>query len=372
MAPADIRALFPGLRDTTYLNTATMGVGCTAARDALSAAIEQWTRGRFDWTEAERAGEEARGLFAAMIGADSEDVAIVPAASTAAGLVAANMPTARPGENIVIAAHEFTSNYFPWLRLQERGYTVRTIAPPDRELTADRFAEAADGGTRLIAVSAVQSSDGYRVGLSALSRIAARSGAWLFVDASQAAGAVPLDVVRDGVDFLVAVSYKFLSGPRGIGYLFVRPELLDRLQPLAPGWKAARKPMESFYGPSMELSASASKLDTSLVWFAAIGELATRRVFEQVGLPAIYSRNAALSRRLHDAVASTFPECPLFPEPSRSQIVSIPIANAADVMQRLRDRGVVASLRAGSVRLSTHFYNLEEEIDQTVALLAAG
>src|SRR5262245_26262736 len=122
MTPADIRALFPQLRDTIYLNTATMGVGCAAARDALSAAIEQWTRGRFDWVEAERAGEDARSLFAAMIGAHADEVAIVPAASTAAGLVSANLPPARPGENVVVAAHEFSSNYFPWLLLEQRGY----------------------------------------------------------------------------------------------------------------------------------------------------------------------------------------------------------------------------------------------------------
>jgi len=305
-----------------------------------------------------------------MVGAHPEEMAIVPAASTAAGLVAANLPPPAPGENVVVAAHEFSSNYFPWLRLKERGYEVRAIAPPGGELHEDRFAEAADGGTRLIAVSAVQSSDGYRADLGAIGRIAARSGAWLFVDASQAAGAVPLDVVRDGIDFLVAVSYKFLSGPRGIGYLFVRRALLDRLQPLGPGWKAARRPLESFYGPSMELSSTASKLDTSLVWFAAVAELATRRAFEQVGLPAIFSRNAALSRRLHDAVGSTFPECRLFREPNRSQIVSIPVGDASAVMRRLRDAGIVASLRAGRIRLSTHFYNREDEIDKAIELLA--
>jgi selenocysteine lyase/cysteine desulfurase len=370
MDPAEIRALFPGLRDSVYLNTATMGVGCAAAQEALSAAVEQWTRGRFDWTDAERAGEDARRLFAAMIGAGPDEIAIVPAASTAAGLVAANLPPAHQGENVVVAAHEFSSNYFPWVQLKDRGYTVRTIAPPDRALSEECFSEAADGGTRLIAVSAVQSSDGYRADLAAISRIAARSGAWLFVDASQAAGALPLDVVRDGVDFLVAVSYKFLSGPRGIGYLFVRRALLDRLQPLTPGWKAAREPMESFYGPSMELSSTASKLDTSLVWFAAVAELATRRMFEQVGLQAIFDRNASLTRRLHAAIEQAFPKYRLFPEPHRSQIVSIPVADSAAAMRRLRESGVVASMRAGRIRLSSHFYNREEEIDKAVALLA--
>src|SRR5262249_52374332 len=139
---------------------------------------------------------------------------------------------------------------------------------------AEAYGELGDGGTRLFAVSAVHSATGYRADLAALSRIAARSGAWLFVDACQAAGAVSIDVVRDGVDFLATSSHKFLLGSRGMGYLFVRRQLLDHIRPILPGWKAARKPIESFYGPVMDLSPTASKLDTPLAWFAALAEYA--------------------------------------------------------------------------------------------------
>ena len=69
MTTADIRALFPGLTDTIYMNTATMSVGCKPARDAYERAAERWSAGRFDWVEAERAGEDARALFAQIIGA---------------------------------------------------------------------------------------------------------------------------------------------------------------------------------------------------------------------------------------------------------------------------------------------------------------
>jgi selenocysteine lyase/cysteine desulfurase len=98
---ADIRGLFPGLQDTIYLNTATLAVGCTPARAAYERAIDRWAAGRFDWMEAEQAGEDARALFAQIVGARPEEVAIVPAVSSAAGIVAANMPPATRGENIV-------------------------------------------------------------------------------------------------------------------------------------------------------------------------------------------------------------------------------------------------------------------------------
>ncbi len=169
---AEIRRLFPDLDGTTYLNTANMCVGCAPATEAYQGALTRWGRGRFDWTEAERAGEEARASFAAIVGAEAEDVALLPAVSAAAGLVAANLPPAGPGANVVVAGHEFSSNYFPWLLLRERGYEVRTLATSGEGPGAEAFAGAVDGATRLLAVSAVQSSTGYRADLAALREIA--------------------------------------------------------------------------------------------------------------------------------------------------------------------------------------------------------
>jgi selenocysteine lyase/cysteine desulfurase len=369
MNGADIRALFPGLEGTIYLNTATMNVGSEPARAAYERAAERWSAGRFDWMEAERAGEEARSVYAEIVGARPEEVAIVPAVSTAAGIVAANLPDARPGENIVVAENEFSSNYFPWLMLRERGYEIRAVPPTGDGLPVEAFGDVADGGTRLIAVSAVHSADGYRTDLAAVSRVAARSGAWVFADVCQAAGAVPLDVVRDGVDFAAAASHKFLLGSRGMGYLYVRRELLDRIRPIVPGWKAAREPAGSFYGPAMDLSPTASKLDASLAWFAALAEQAALGIFRRFGIQALLERNARLSQRLLDALAARGAAVRPFPPEHRSTIVSVPVADTEAVMARLRAANVIASVRAGRVRLSLHFYNLEEELDRVAELI---
>jgi selenocysteine lyase/cysteine desulfurase len=304
------------------------------------------------------------------VGARPEEVAIVPAVSVAAGIVAANLPPAARGENIVVAESEFASNYYPWVLLRERGYQVRTVPFTEDGVSADAYGNAGDGGTRLIAVSAVHSPNGFRTDLAALSRIAARSGAWLFVDACQAAGSVSVDVVRDGVDFLAAASHKFLLGSRGMGYLYVRPQLLDRIRPIFPGWKAARKPLGAFYGPEMDLSPTASKLDTSLAWFAALAEQASLGIFQRFGIQPILARNAQLSQRLLDALLANGISLRPFPEQHRSPIVSVPVKNAENTMARLRAAGVVASMRAGRIRLALHFYNLEEEIDRVAELLA--
>jgi selenocysteine lyase/cysteine desulfurase len=370
MDSIDIRALVPDLGGTVYLNTATMAAGCMPVKEAYERALEAWMAGRFDWTEAEQAGEECRSAFARMVGASPDEIAIVPAVSTAAGLVAASLPTAVPGGNVVVGEAEFSSNYFPWLMLRERGYDVRTIPYEDGRPRIEHFEAAADGGTRLIAVSGVQSSSGFRADLAEFSRVAASSGAWLFVDGCQAAGAVPLDVARDRVDFLASASHKFLLGARGMGYLFVRRGLLDRIRPASPGWKAAREPLSSFYGPAMTLSETASRLDTSLPWFGALADRAAFGIFERFGVQQVLDRNAGLSRRLHDRLVEARPEFRPPPEANRSMIVSIPVRDADNAMSSLRTAGIVASVRAGRVRLSPHFYNLEEQIDRAVEILA--
>jgi len=372
MNPAEIRALFPGLKDTLYFNTSTMAVGCAPAREAYLHAVERWSAGRFDYAEAEAAGEGARAMFALIVNAPPDQVAIVPAVSVAAGIVAANLPPGRPGENVVVAAHEFTSNYFPWMLLRERGYEVRPVRSAEDGPPADAYAEVADAGTRLIAVSAVHSPTGFRTDLAAMSRVAARSGAWLFVDACQAAGAVPIDVQRDGIDFLAAAGHKYLLGSRGMGYLYVRRGLLERLRPVLPGWKAARNPMESFIGPAMDLSPTASRLDTSLVWFAALADRAAFGIFERFGIEAILERNAALSRRLHAALAERGVGIRPFAEAHRSTIVTVPADDLPATMARLGAAGVVAAAPAGRIRLSVHLYNLEEEIDRVAEVLAGG
>lgn len=370
MDVSEIRGLFPGLQDTVYLNTATMCVGCAPAVRAYEQALERWSAGQFDWLEAEQAGEDARGMFAEIIGAAAADIAIVPAVSTAAGIVAANLPSARTGENIVVAENEFASNYYPWLLLRERGYDVRAVPAAEDVVSDEALSRAADGGTRLIAVSAVHPVTGYRADLARIGRIAAGSGAWFFVDACQAAGAVPLDVRRDGVDFLATASHKFLLGSRGMGYLYVRPALVDRLRPVVPGWKAARLPFESFVGPDMDLSPAASKLDASLAWFPALADQAALAVLRRFGVSAVLERNARLALYLQDALAAERVSFRTFPERHRSTIVSVPVSDPDATMARLRRANVVATVRAGAIRLAIHFYNLEEELLRVAELIA--
>jgi cysteine desulfurase/selenocysteine lyase len=365
----EVRNLFPGLNDKIYMNTASSTIGCLPAKKAYELAISRWTDGTLDFAEAEQAGEKARAAFAVFIGAETREVALVPNVSTAAGMVAAQLLPTKTGGNVLVADIEFSSNFYPWLLLRDRGYEVRIVPSQGGALPPDAYAELADHGTRLIAVSAVQSSSGYRADLKAISEIAGRSNAWLFVDACQAVGAVDLDVRRDGIDFMATSSHKFLLGSRGMGYFFVRNELLEKMRPVIPGWKAGRDPSISFYGPQMDLSSSASKMDSSLAWFPALAERASIGVIQRFGLNNIIDRNLHLTQHLNERLMEAGLKWTSFAPDNRSPIVTVPVNDPDGVMDRLRAAKVVASLRAGAVRLSIHFYNLEEEIDRVIDIL---
>jgi cysteine desulfurase/selenocysteine lyase len=371
MTSSSARDLFPGAANVVYLNTASMALGAAPVRAAYEAALAAWTAGRFDFAEAERAGEAARQMFARLIGAMPREVAIVPSVSAAAGTIAAQFGSAKTGENVVVGAEEYTSNYFPWLQLRDLGYEVRAIAFRDGAPPIDAIAAQVDRRTRLLAVSAVQSSSGAAADLPALSEIVHREGGWLFVDASQASGAIPIDVRASGIDFLATPSHKFLCGTRGMGYLYVREELLPAIRPIAPGWKAAAEPLKSFYGPAMRLSETASKLDMSLTWFAAFGDQAAFGIFEQFGPDRIFETNRQLTRHLRLRLKEHGLDAAEPDAPVQSTIISMAVSDPDRVMRRLTEANVVASMRAGRIRISVHHYNSPAELDLVASLLSS-
>jgi selenocysteine lyase/cysteine desulfurase len=154
-----------------------------------------------------------------------------------------------------------------------------------------------------------------------------------------------------------------------MGYLYVRRELLEQIHPVGPGWKAARKPTESFYGPAMDLSPTASKLDASLAWFPAMSDQAALGIFRRFGTDALLTRNARLAAYLQDALASEgLSFYPLSAE-NRSTIFSVRTDDTQAVLEKFRQSNVIASVRSGRIRLAVHFYNLEEELGRVAELV---
>ena len=327
-----------------YLDTGTYGLPPRSSVEAVERALAGW-RGREAWRQWEEDGEACRALFAGLVGARPEDVALLPALSSAAGLAAASL-RAGPGDNVVLCEDDFTSTLLPWRGLESRGVELRP-----RPLAS--LPEAIDGRTALVAVSSVQSADGALADLGALKA----SGVPLFVDVTQAVGAVPVDV--EGVDYLAAHPYKWLLSPRGLGFLYVRRERLQEIEPWTSGWKARTRPYEHYYG-FPQLTEDARRLDVSLSWLVAAGARPSLELVADLGVERVASHDLELARRFAAELG--------LPEPA-SPIVRVEIADAETAVERLRAAGISCSVRAGSVRFCFHLYNDRADVELALEAL---
>ena len=327
-----------------YLDTGTYGLPPRSSVEAVERALAGW-RGREPWRQWEEDGEACRALFAGLVGARQEDVALLPALSSAAGLVAASL-RAGPGDNVVLCEDDFTSTLLPWRGLEARGVELR---PRPLALLPD----AIDERTALVAVSSVQSADGALADLGALKA----SGVPLFVDVTQAVGAVPVDV--EGVDYLAAHPYKWLLSPRGLGFLYVRRERLQEIEPWTSGWKSRAQPYEHYYG-FPELTEDARRLDVSLSWLVAAGARPSLELVAGLGVERIASHDLELASRFAAELG--------LPEPA-SPIVRVEIADAETAVERLRAAGISCSVRAGSVRFCFHLYNDRADVELALGAL---
>ena len=176
------------------------------------------------------------------------------------------------------------------------------------------------------------------------------------------------------MDVLTTSDHKFLmNAGRGIGYCYLSPQMQDRFTPIDAGWKSGRVPFDSFFGPTMDLSSTASRFDSSISWLAAVGDEAALSVYDTFGADAIFRRNQELAELLRSAMAGLGRQPIDLPEGNRSTIVSVPLGDAdpVELLGQLKQRGVACAARDGNLRLAIHFYNHEDDIDKLTSILAA-
>lgn len=343
LSPSELDGLWSP--EHPYLNTASYGLPPAPAFAALQEALGEWRGGRTSWEGWTESVARARSSFARLLGCRPEDVAAGATVSELVGLVAASLPD---GARVLVPEIEFTSNLFPWLAQEHRGVEVRT-AP------LERLAEAVEPQTTLVAVSAVQSSNGGLADLAAVGEAARVNDALVLVDATQACGWLPL--TADDGDFVVAHTYKWLLSPRGAALMAVRPERLEALVPIHAGWWAAENPLGDYYGPPLRLAESARKLDSSPAWFSWVGTAPALELLERIGVERIHEHDVGLANGFRTGMGL---------EPGDSAIVSVDVEDGAAKLERA---GIRAAVRAGGLRVSFHLYNTEDDVDAALAAL---
>lgn len=326
-----------------FLNTPTFGLPPQFLLDALQRCLADWQAGTMDAASFDEPVRAGRAGYARLAGVPVESVAMAGNVSAAVGLVAAAVPD---GSRVAVLGGEFTSTTFPFAA-QGRGITVTELTPTE---LIDRAADF-----DVVSVSLVQSANGAVLDLAALRAAVHGADTLTVVDLTQALGWACPDV--GWADVTVAAVYKWLLAPRGTAWMSLSERVAVTMTPHAANWYAGEQPWQSIYGLPLRLAADARRFDTSPAWFSVLGAGLTLPWLESLDQVAVKQHSVGLANRLRAEIG--------LPQQD-SAIVAIPIADAADRLQRA---GIRASIRAGAVRVGFHLYNTEDDLDRLLDAL---
>lgn len=363
--------------EAIYLNHASTGaLPLRTARAVEDALHRRMPPTRFPdeliWATLSR----ARELAARLVGAAPPEIAIATNTSYGINVAAFGLPFA-PGDVVVAPAGEFPANVYPWMAAGARRGIVYRQVPPSADGMVDEAAILAaleDPAVRAVALSWVGFAHGYACDLEAIGRACRERGAWFVVDAIQGLGAAPLDVRRCNIDVLSCGAQKWLLGPWGTGFTYVREDLIGRMDPHVIGWTAmaGSDDFARLLDYDLTFHQDARRFESlTLPVHDLIGMNASLELLLELGLANVERHVGALvdlvvrwAEERPDVELAT-PAAP----GRRLGIVSVRVPDFRGASRRLKEAGIGHSVREGLIRLSPHCYNTEHEVRRALEVL---
>ncbi len=354
---AAIRDEFPSLKKWTFLNTATFG---QMPRRAVEAVARHFAHrdelACSDFLEWFDDADRLRETVARLIHASAEDIAFVPNASTALSLLIGGLDW-KHGDRVVTLAGEFPNNlYYPSL-LGEKG--VEFVETSWSELPA-----AITPHTRLVAMSTVNYATGFRAPYEQIVPLLRERGVLLYVDGTQSVGALEVDVSVNGPDMLAVHGYKWLLAPTGAGFVYVRPELRAKLAPNTVGWRSHFdwRNVNRLHHGKPEFVDDAEKYEGGMLSFPLLYAMeASVEMMLEIGPSVIERRVLSLADQCRERLRSLGAE--ICSENSAIVTAKLEGQDAGALALALKRRGIQVSARHGNLRVSTHFYNNEDDLE---------
>lgn len=364
---ADVRSHFPILRDKTYLYNCSQGALSDAVEAGMSAFATSWRTSTAPWDEWMGTYEALRGTFARFINADPAEVAIVTSASAGINPIASALRFDRRN-GVVLGEYEFPTMAHIWLAQQARGARVQFLDGIDNGVPVESYARAIDDRTRIVPLTHVSFINGFRADVAAITRIAHDNGALLFLDGYQDCGTRPIDVKALDVDFFVTGTLKYLLGPPGLAFLYVRRELIETLTPTMTSWIAQRDPF-AFDTRHLDPAPDARRFEDGA---PAIPNIYAARpaleLLSRIGMDNVAAQIERLTRAFLDGVRTLRIETKT-PAASIGPLVVLRATDPAAVLERLTARGIVASTRRDGVRFAFHVYNDLRDVQAALTVL---
>jgi selenocysteine lyase/cysteine desulfurase len=309
--------------------------------------------------------EVVRTDAARLVNARPHEIAFMRNTSSAISTIANGIDW-RPGDNVVTCNIEFPANIYPWMRLAEHGVALKMASERDGRVDAGDLLELADERTRVITISWVQFSSGYRIDLARIGRFCRERGIIFVVDAIQGLGGLQLDVEACGVDAFAADAHKYLLGPEGIALLYVSDRLVQSIKPTDVGWMSVDG-ATNYIDYDLSYRDGALRYECGTLNTVGIYGLgAAIRLFLDNGPSTIEDYllglggylASGLERRGYKVYGSRNPaEC--------SAVITCTHDRHKpyEIYSRLKSKGIITAPRVGRLRISPHFYNTREDID---------
>jgi selenocysteine lyase/cysteine desulfurase len=367
---SELRSHFPILREKTYLYNCSQGALCDAVEAGMRRYAASWRTSAAPWDEWMEAYEALRGAFARFINAQPDEVAIVTSASAGINPIAnaLQFDARNDGRNkVVLSEYEFPTMAHIWLAQRPRGAEIHFLDGVNDTVPTECYEQAVDKKTRIVPLTHVSFVNGFRSDVAAIAKIAHAQGALLFLDGYQDCGTRPVDVKALDVDFYVTGTLKYLLGPPGLGFLYVRRELIETLTPTITSWMAQRD-VFAFNTKRLDPSPDARRFEGGSppipnIYLArpAIDLLAG------IGMDNV----AAQIERLTGAFLKGVRDLRIASKTPASSVGPLVVLRATDataVLAKLTAWGIAASTRRDGVRFAFHVYNTLEDVN--VALTA--
>jgi cysteine desulfurase/selenocysteine lyase len=358
-----IRAEFPAVEEWTVLNAATFGMLPRRATEAVACHFARRDRyACFDFMEWFADADAIRGSIARLIHCSADDIAFIPNASTGLSTLISGIDW-KASDQIVTLEDEFPNHYYYPNYLAGRG--VEFV-----ETAFTRFYESITPQTRLVAISMVNYSTGFRPPLAEMAKFLRERGVLFYVDGTQGLGALELDVAAVRPSMLSVNGYKWMLAPAGAGFMYVEPAVRDWLQPSVIGWRSHHtwRDHENLHHGVPEFGAKAEKYESGMLPFGPVyGMAASIEMMIEIGPRAIEERVMQLADMARDVLRRAGGDLPADRDPHYdSPVVTARFEgkDASKLARQLHTRKVLVAARHGNLRVSPHFYNDEGDLQR--------
>ena len=362
-----IRSRFSIFQRKIYLNSCSQGALSDAVEAGLKDYIASWHEQGSPWELWVEQYEAARTAFAKFINASPDEVAIVTSASAGINSIASALHF-RDRKKVVMGEFEFPTMGHVWLAQRARGAEVQFVSAEGNSIPAANYEQIIDRNTLIVPLTHVCFKNGFRSEVNAVTKIAHRNGALVMLDDYQDCGTRPVDVKAMDLDFFVTGTLKYLLGPPGLAFMYVRKELITSLVPTVTGWFAQTNPF-AFDPQHIDLSPSARRFESGSpsvpnVYAAVPGF----QLLQKIGMENVAGHIKNLTQALLGYALDLGIRVKT-PADSAGPLVVLQSKDSNLLVQKLAESDIVASNRHDGLRIAFHVYNTMDDVKVVVDVL---